>query len=482
MFTCDHKKLRLSFNKFHNFEKNYLPEHGEFCLLELKDGRYTGGEWWPGDNNGKGKKISGKFIRGTADTVQPEEVAKWHTLDKDDLTNCLENSEINWINIGPEGEGVCSVVFKDFKSTRDGKYPKDDQYCLLILADGGLGAGRWEKYNTKYVKAKGTFIYAPALAQHSIDRVWAWTPLSPDDTFERKQEEEKELRLERKLNRDPSADPEKFKYGTDIKVYYEKALEKLRKDYPWATVTQMKKSGEWIITPVHGQYVFGQDHGMIMNYRQINEWKDGSTADEFIDFLCKYTEESVRNSNPDKKFSMGMDIGVYLDQAFGNVKKDYRWADRAALDKACRYVIKKVKGDWEFVRDYGGKNGEYVCNCPTAEEFIRHVENDYQNAALRANPVVDVYQPEFGHVDLHGWYLERYQFSKLESGDYKVDVQAGDRVTGGGREFFITPHCFEAKTYDEFLDRYLEIVPGGSFGLCKEQLINDAKLKSFLGY
>ena len=68
MFTCDHKKLRLSFNKFHNFEKGDLPEHGEFCLLELKDGRYTGGEWWPGDNNGKGKKIS-SATRGQAELV-----------------------------------------------------------------------------------------------------------------------------------------------------------------------------------------------------------------------------------------------------------------------------------------------------------------------------------------------------------------------------------------------------------------------------
>ena len=61
-------------------------------------------------------------------------------------------------------------------------------------------------------------------------------------------------------------------------------------------------------------------------------------------------------------------------------------------------------------------------------------------------------------------------------------MQAGDRVTGGSRTFFITPYCFEAKTYDEFLDRYLEIVPGSSFGLGKEELYKNDKLKSFLGY
>ena len=109
-------------------------------------------------------------------------------------------------------------------------------------------------------------------------------------------------------------------------------------------------------------------------------------------------------------------------------------------------------------------------------------EHDYQEAAIRANTVVDEYKVSFGSIEIHGWYLEKYIFYKLKSGDYKVSVQAGDRVTGGGRDFFITPHCFEAKSYEEFLDRYLEIVPAGSFGLGKEELFPDKKLKKFLGY
>ena len=78
--------------------------------------------------------------------------------------------------------------------------------------------------------------------------------------------------------------------------------------------------------------------------------------------------------------------------------------------------------------------------------------------------------------------MEKYVFSKLQTGDYKVYVQAGDRTTGGGREFFITPYCFEAKNYEEFLNRYQKIVPGGSFGLFKEDLLPNEELKSFLGY
>ena len=75
-----------------------------------------------------------------------------------------------------------------------------------------------------------------------------------------------------------------------------------------------------------------------------------------------------------------------------------------------------------------------------------------------------------------------YVFSKLKTGAYRVDVQAGDRVTGANRTFFITPYCFEAKTYEEFLNRYLEIVPGEDFGLSRKNLLPDKELKRFLGY
>lgn len=477
MFTCDYKTLSLSFNEFHNVEKKDMPKYGEFCLLELKDGRYTGGDWHPKEY--PKATIKGTFIRGTADSVDADEVAKWHSLDSYDLSNCLENEEIGNINLGPKEEDTYSVKFKGFKSTRDGKCPKEDQYCLLIMMDGGLAAGRWEKYPGKN---NGAFIYAPALSSYSVDKVWAWTPLSSDQFFEMEEEAERERKLERKLNKNPSADPEKFKYGTDINIYYDKALEKLRKEYPWATLAQMKKGTPWEIVPVHGQYVFGQACGSYKGERTIHEWKYGSTADEFIDFLCKDAEDRVKNSNPEEKFKFGMDIEVYLEKAFENVKKDYRWLDKKMLKDACQYSIKQVDGDWEFIEKYKGNRHDYVCECGSAESFIERVEEEYKRAALDANPVVAEYKPPFGHIEIHGWNLEKYVFYKLKSGDYKVDVQAGDRVTGGSRTFFITPYCFEAKTYDEFLKRYLEIVPGESFGLSRKNLLPNKELKKFLGY
>ena len=123
-----------------------------------------------------------------------------------------------------------------------------------------------------------------------------------------------------------------------------------------------------------------------------------------------------------------------------------------------------------------------VLNCSSAERFIEIIEDEYQGKALRANPVVAEYPVSFGHIELHGWNLENYVFAKLKTGDFKVTVQAGDRVTGGSRDFFVKPYCFEAKTYGDFLDRYLEIVPAESFGLSKEALLSDKKLKEFLGY
>ena len=479
MFIVDHKELTLSFNEFHEVSDKDMPQYGEFCLLELKNGDYTAGSWSP---SGDGHGTAGKFIRGTADTVDSEEVARWHSLRRYDLTGCLETEGLNWINIGrKEEEGDRNVQFEDFRSFADKKRPKEEQYCLLIMKDGTMAAGRWNKWRNK---AGGDFIYAPALASHSWDKVWAWTPLSTDRFFAMELEREEEKKREKKLNKNPSADPALFNYGTDISVYYEKALEKLRAEFSWATLTMMKKcTPVWQIAPLHGKYVFGQ---ISKNYFDdsdiVTPWTEGSTGDEFIDFLCGYTHDTVKNCDPEKKFRFGTDINVYLEKAFNKVKKVYHWLDKKMLNNACQYDIRKVSGDLEFVRKYRNEGEFSVFDVESAERFIECVEIDYQNAAMQANKVVASYAPEFGHFSLHGWNLESYVFYKLRTGDYKVSVTAGNRTTGGSREFFITPYCFEAKTYEEFLDRYLEIIPDYSFGLGKKELLPDRKLQEFLGY
>ena len=41
MFVVSYKDLRLSFNEFHDISDKDMPQYGEFCLLELKNGGYT---------------------------------------------------------------------------------------------------------------------------------------------------------------------------------------------------------------------------------------------------------------------------------------------------------------------------------------------------------------------------------------------------------------------------------------------------------
>jgi len=478
MFKCNYKKLIFFFYELKNLDKDNMPEDNEFCLLKLKDGRYTAGIWTLFSTD-EDEIMNGEFYRGQFDSIAVEEVSKWVSLDYD-LSASLEKEELENLHFRDSKDETLSFTLTGFKSLKDSDFPKNYQYCLLILTNGRISGGRWE-YMIHQHEQDGKFSYAGRY--YGKDKVWAWVPLSPDRFFEREQAAEEERRHEEELNRNPSVDHNKFIYGTDVNIYYEKALEKLRKEYPWASLAQMKKEKPWGIVPLHGRYVFGQEDKSFDGSRLVIEWTDGSTSDEFIDFLSEYTRNSVKNSNPEEKFKFGMDIEVYINKAYENVKKDYHWLEKKMLEEDVHYEIKQVDGDWEFVRRYVGSENVYVCNYSSSEGFVECLEEDYKRAALSANPVVAEYAPHFEGIALRGdWHLEKYVFSKLKTGNYKVNVQGGSRTAGGAREFFITPYCFEAKTYEEFLERYLEIVPGYIFGLSEEILFPDEELKHFLGY
>ena len=124
MFIVNYKDLRLSFNEFHDISDKDMPQYGEFCLLELKNGDYTAGSWHP---SGNGRGASGMFIRGTADSIMSEDVERWHSLERYDLTENLKEEGVNWINLGPKTEGCRGVQFKNFKSFADKKKPKNEQ-------------------------------------------------------------------------------------------------------------------------------------------------------------------------------------------------------------------------------------------------------------------------------------------------------------------------------------------------------------------
>ena len=58
-------------------------------------------------------------------------------------------------------------------------------------------------------------------------------------------------------------------------------------------------------------------------------------------------------------------------------------------------------------------------------------------------------------------------------------VQAGNRCTGGNRVFFIPPSLLKG-SYEDFLDKYNEMVPG-CFGVDKEYPQNVGWIKGVFG-
>lgn len=187
-----------------------------------------------------------------------------------------------------------------------------------------------------------------------------------------------------------------------------------------------------------------------------------------------------------EKFSLGYDVAVYIDKAVEELHARYHWATRAHLDPSFTYEIRKIKGRYEYIEVYHpdgkGRGEKSVMDCETAEKFIHEIvwHNDYY--ILGKNEILSTYQVPYSPRKTDGWWLERYEFNKLATGDYSVYVQAGDRSTGAGRTFFIPPELYKGKAWDGFMDDYQQLVPGKDFGLLKEDLAGDRELMKFLGF
>lgn len=194
------------------------------------------------------------------------------------------------------------------------------------------------------------------------------------------------------------------------------------------------------------------------------------------------------------KFSYGYDIEVYMEKALEELKKLYPWANRSQFNKQRRFAIELEKGEYHFIRytDFGeGDIKREVLDVRppsykpihTAADIIREIvcANEYE--VMHAIKVVKTYSVPFeqGRMADKHWYLEHYDFKRMDSGDYFVFVQAGNGGTGGGRDFYIPREYFKG-SYKNFLDKYTKLVPGDSFGLYREDLEKDQKLKAFLGF
>ncbi len=183
-----------------------------------------------------------------------------------------------------------------------------------------------------------------------------------------------------------------------------------------------------------------------------------------------------------ERFPYGQDANAYIDKAFEKIKETYPWATKDMFGKAYSYTIEEEEGKMVFVKYIKQSDDSVDRRVIGSDEdrFIKTIVRDNEWYIEKANPVKDIYELPIGGVDICGWTLERYEFRSHILGGYSSMIQAGNRSTGGSREFFIPPSFLEG-TYEEFLAKYNDMVPG-VFVLEKEWLENAQELKAFLGF
>ena len=193
------------------------------------------------------------------------------------------------------------------------------------------------------------------------------------------------------------------------------------------------------------------------------------------------------SNNMNKKFPYGYDVNVYIDKAFEQMKELYPWAEKNMLRKQWSYAIEKNDhGEYAFVTyfKWSEKDIERTALDCDSEGFIELFINHHSDWIEMENPVKDVMNVRNlipGGTMIRGWYIESYEFRSHVKGGYSVFLQAGDRTAGASRTIFIPPAYFKL-SWDEFLEKYEELVSPNAFYLGKEELENAPGLKEFLGF
>lgn len=172
MFKCNVEALTLEFFNYYLISEGQIPPDAPFCLVALKDGRVTGGQWWPSVD----KEKLGSFVRGPGDGFDAKEVHACAPIERWNLSKPLEDEGIERIVMGDEAD--YSFKISDLQRLSTDIHPKAGQYCLLIMNNGTLALGRWECWNKQGI---GSFSYAPATWNIQMEDVWAWAPLSVDE-------------------------------------------------------------------------------------------------------------------------------------------------------------------------------------------------------------------------------------------------------------------------------------------------------------
>ena len=183
-----------------------------------------------------------------------------------------------------------------------------------------------------------------------------------------------------------------------------------------------------------------------------------------------------------KKFPYGYDVKKYINKAIEKMKYLYPWVERDMFDDRYEYCIKKIGNRYQYAYTYhyDDKDSFHTLD-KTADEFIDYIIWQQEDNIQRYNDIKDIFKvPGQCGKNVSGWHLENYEFRSHKLGGYSVFCQAGDRVTGGSRTFFI-PNDYFNGSFEEFLDKYIKLVPP-VFGFTKEELLVAPGLKEFLGY
>ena len=184
-----------------------------------------------------------------------------------------------------------------------------------------------------------------------------------------------------------------------------------------------------------------------------------------------------------KKFPFGYDVNAYIDKAFEQMREDFPWATRDMIAEHTNYGIEKVGDDYQYVSYHAKYDGtlEARPNDIDSEEFIRRLSSGHDWELESTNPVKETMDVPASCRCSGDWFLEVYRIQKHELGGFSAHVQAGNRSAGGSRTFFIPASYFKLP-WEVFLDKYLELVPPGSFYVDRDDLENAVGLKEFLGF
>ena len=184
-----------------------------------------------------------------------------------------------------------------------------------------------------------------------------------------------------------------------------------------------------------------------------------------------------------EKFPYGYDVNAYIDKAFERMKADFPWATREMITKDIYIGIEKVGDDYEYVSYLSMGNGKKEIRPlqVDSEEFISRLASGHEWGLEMENPVEAFIDVPASCRCSGDWFLETYQIRKHEKGGYSTHVQAGNRSAGGSRTFFI-PASYLKLPWEEFLDKYLELVSPGPFYVGRDDMEKAPGLKEFLGY